>query len=143
MSDIDRRQHPRRRHSATWQDVRRLRSPTARQFGILGALVVIIIVLPGLTGGKTLDPGNLINMVNGNSYVLILAIGMVMVIIAGHIDLSVGSVAAFVGIIVAECDERSGTARGRSRSCSASSSARWSAPGRASGSPTSASPRSS
>ena len=55
-----------------------------------------------LTGGKTLDPNNLINIVNGNSYVLVLAIGMVMVIIAGHIDLSVGSVAAFVGIIVAE-----------------------------------------
>ena len=55
-----------------------------------------------MTGGKTLDPSNLINIVNGNSYVLVLAIGMVMVIIAGHIDLSVGSVAAFVGIIVAE-----------------------------------------
>ncbi|HEV7741321.1 MAG TPA: multiple monosaccharide ABC transporter permease [Pseudolysinimonas sp.] len=75
---------------------------TGRQFGILGALVVIIVLFQFLTGGKTLDPNNLINIVNGNSYVLVLAIGMVMVIIAGHIDLSVGSVAAFVGIIVAE-----------------------------------------
>lgn len=74
-----------------------------RQFGILGALVVIIVLFEVLTGGKTLDPNNLINLVNGNAYVLILAVGMVMVIIAGHIDLSVGSVAAFVGIGVAEC----------------------------------------
>ncbi|MEP6479460.1 MAG: multiple monosaccharide ABC transporter permease [Rhodoglobus sp.] len=75
---------------------------TGRQFGILGALVVIIVLFQFLTGGKTLDPINLINLVNGNAYVLILAVGMVMVIIAGHIDLSVGSVAAFVGIVVAE-----------------------------------------
>lgn len=72
-----------------------------RQFGILGALVVIVIFFEIATGGLTLQPVNLINMVNQNAYVLILAIGMVMVIIAGHIDLSVGSVAAFVGIIVA------------------------------------------
>ncbi|MCI0156793.1 sugar ABC transporter permease [Leifsonia shinshuensis] len=74
---------------------------TGRQFGILGALVVIVLLFQVLTGGKTLDPVNLINLVNQNAYVLILAIGMVMVIIAGHIDLSVGSVAAVVGIIVA------------------------------------------
>ncbi|PJJ71061.1 putative multiple sugar transport system permease protein [Diaminobutyricimonas aerilata] len=75
---------------------------SGRQFGILGALVAIIVLFQILTGGKTLEPGNLINLVNGNAYVLVLAIGMVMVIIAGHIDLSVGSVAAFVGIVVAK-----------------------------------------
>jgi putative multiple sugar transport system permease protein len=75
---------------------------TGRQFGILGALVVIVLLFQILTEGKTLDPVNLINLVNQNAYVLILAIGMVMVIIAGHIDLSVGSVAAVVGIIVAK-----------------------------------------
>jgi putative multiple sugar transport system permease protein len=72
-----------------------------RQFGILGALIAIIIVFQVLTEGRTLQPGNVINIILANSYVLILAIGMVMVIIAGHIDLSVGSVAAFTGIIVA------------------------------------------
>jgi len=74
---------------------------TGRQVGILAALVVIIIFFQIATGGLTLNPINLINLVNQNAYVLILAIGMVMVIIAGHIDLSVGSVAAFVGIVVA------------------------------------------
>ena len=72
-----------------------------RRFGILFSLVAIIILFDVLTGGLTLSPGNLINLVNQYSYILILAIGMVMVIIAGHIDLSVGSVAAFTGIIVA------------------------------------------
>jgi len=75
---------------------------TLRQFGILGSLVFIIIIFQIATGGLTLSPGNLINVVNQYSYILILAIGMVMVIIMGHIDLSVGSVAAFVGIIVAQ-----------------------------------------
>ena len=91
----------RRRHPRPDQDVRQ-RPIHGRQFGILGALVIIIALFQILTGGKTLDPDNLINLVNQNAYVLILAIGMVMVIIAGHIDLSVGSVAAFVGIIVAK-----------------------------------------
>ena len=74
---------------------------TGRQVGILAALVVIVIFFQITTSGLTLNPTNLINLVNQNAYVLILAIGMVMVIIAGHIDLSVGSVAAFVGIVVA------------------------------------------
>lgn len=72
-----------------------------KEFGILGALVVIVVGFQILTGGTTLAPGNVINLVQAYSYILILAIGMVMVIIAGHIDLSVGSVAAFVGVVVA------------------------------------------
>jgi len=79
----------------------------ARQLGILGSLVVIILIFQVLTwilrgAGLTLSSGNLINVVNQYSYILILAIGMVMVIIMGHIDLSVGSVAAFVGVVVAK-----------------------------------------
>nr|WP_309065806.1 multiple monosaccharide ABC transporter permease [Microbacterium sp.] len=80
---------------------------TLRQFGILGSLIVILLVFQILTfvikgQGLTLSSGNLINVVNQYSYILILAIGMVMVIIMGHIDLSVGSVAAFTGIVVAK-----------------------------------------
>ncbi|GAA1640588.1 multiple monosaccharide ABC transporter permease [Microbacterium flavum] len=75
---------------------------TGRQFGILGSLIAIVLFFQIWTGGKTLSSQNLINVVSQQSYILILAIGMVMVIIMGHIDLSVGSVAAFVGIIVAK-----------------------------------------
>ncbi|KNX39120.1 sugar ABC transporter permease [Luteipulveratus halotolerans] len=69
---------------------------------MLGALVVIVLFFQWWTGSKMLTSDNLMNLLNGNSYILVLAIGMVMVIIAGHIDLSVGSVAAFVGIVVAK-----------------------------------------
>ncbi|WP_066043385.1 multiple monosaccharide ABC transporter permease [Herbiconiux solani] len=76
-------------------------SSNVRQFGILFSLIAIIVLFQILTDGLTLSSGNLINLVSQYAYILILAIGMVMVIIAGHIDLSVGSVAAFVGIVVA------------------------------------------
>ena len=72
-----------------------------RQFGMIFALVFLIVLFQVLTGGLTLDPGNVINIFQGNSYILVMAIGMVLVIIAGHIDLSVGSIAAFAGIVVA------------------------------------------
>ena len=76
-------------------------SSNVRQFGILFSLIAIVVLFQVLTNGLTLSSGNLINLVSQYSYILILAIGMVMVIIAGHIDLSVGSVAAFAGIVVA------------------------------------------
>ncbi|WP_336630669.1 MULTISPECIES: multiple monosaccharide ABC transporter permease [unclassified Microbacterium] len=72
-----------------------------RQYGILAALAIIILLFQVLTGGRLLLPGNVNNLIQQNAYVLILAIGMVMVIIAGHIDLSVGSVVAMVGAITA------------------------------------------
>jgi len=72
-----------------------------RQYGILAALVIIIGLFEVLTGGRLLMPGNVNNLIQQNSYVLILAIGMVMVIIGGHIDLSVGSVVAMVGAVAA------------------------------------------
>jgi putative multiple sugar transport system permease protein len=81
--------------------LKKLFGGNTRQFGMIFALVALIILFQILTGGLTLTPDNVINLFNGNSYILILAIGMVLVIIAGHIDLSVGSIAAAVGIIVA------------------------------------------
>ncbi|MBN1170675.1 MAG: hypothetical protein JXA67_00705, partial [Micromonosporaceae bacterium] len=74
----------------------------ARQFGMIFTLLGITLLFQYLTDGLTLNSTNLIMLVSQYSYILILAIGMVMVIIAGHIDLSVGSVAAFVGIVVAK-----------------------------------------
>lgn len=99
-------------HGFRFADIRRMfggnGTSSLRQFGILGSLIVIVLLFEVLTlvrngpSGATLTSGNLINVINQYSFILILAIGMVMVIIMGHIDLSVGSVAAFVGIIVAK-----------------------------------------
>ncbi|MFE0508828.1 multiple monosaccharide ABC transporter permease [Streptomyces sp. NPDC058964] len=74
----------------------------ARQFGMIFTLVAIVLLFQIWTGGLTLTSGNLIAVVSQYSYILILAVGMLMVIVAGHIDLSVGSVAAFTGIVVAK-----------------------------------------
>jgi putative multiple sugar transport system permease protein len=60
-----------------------------------------VVLFEVLTNGRLLMPNNVASLVQQNAYVMILAIGMVMVIVAGHIDLSVGSVVAFVGGIVA------------------------------------------
>ncbi|WNM34909.1 sugar ABC transporter permease [Streptomyces sp. Li-HN-5-11] len=72
-----------------------------RQYGMLIALGLIVIFFQVATGGDLLLPRNVSNLVLQNSYILILAIGMMMIIIAGHIDLSVGSLTAFVGATAA------------------------------------------
>lgn len=72
-----------------------------RQSGIYIAFVLIVVLFTVLTGGSLLSPGNLTNLVLQYSYILILAIGMVMIIVAGHIDLSVGSVVAVTGAVAA------------------------------------------
>ncbi|MFF1530652.1 multiple monosaccharide ABC transporter permease [Cellulomonas sp. NPDC058312] len=72
-----------------------------RQSGIYIAFVAIIGLFAILTDGVLLSPGNLTNIVLQYSYILILAIGMVIVIIGGHIDLSVGSVVALTGAVSA------------------------------------------
>ena len=76
-------------------------SKNARDYGIWIALVLIVILFQILTSGLLLIPNNVASLIQQNAYVMILAIGMVMVIVAGHIDLSVGSVVAFVGGITA------------------------------------------
>ena len=72
-----------------------------RQYGMVIALVAIVLFFQIKTDGVLLKPLNVTNLLTQNAAILILAIGMVMVIIARHIDLSVGSVAAFVGAVAA------------------------------------------
>jgi putative multiple sugar transport system permease protein len=87
-------------HAGT-SNVRELFTRNLRQSGIYIAFVVIIALFAILTDGLSLNPTNITNIVLQYSYVLTLAIGMVMVIIAGHIDLSVGSVVALTGAVAA------------------------------------------
>jgi putative multiple sugar transport system permease protein len=72
-----------------------------RQSGIYMAFALIVVLFTVLTDGALLQPQNISNIIVQNSYVLILAIGMILVIIGGHIDLSVGSVVALTGAICA------------------------------------------
>ena len=72
-----------------------------RPYTMIGALVGLLIAFEIASGGRMLTSSNFQNLLAGNAYVLILAIGMVMVIVIGQIDLSVGSVAGVVGMVVA------------------------------------------
>ncbi|MFG2044706.1 sugar ABC transporter permease [Dactylosporangium sp. NPDC048998] len=74
----------------------------ARQFTMIFTLVFALVLFQILTDGLTLNSGNLIILTQQYAYISVLSIGMLMVIVAGHIDLSVGSIAAFTGIIVAK-----------------------------------------
>ena len=76
-------------------------SRNVRQFGMLIALVVIVAFFQYTTGGVMLKPQNVTNVFLQNGYIIAMALGMLLVIVAGHIDLSVGSVAAFTGAIAA------------------------------------------
>ena len=72
-----------------------------RDYGILLALIVIIAFFQIMTDGVLLRPVNITNLFLQNSYVIIMALGMLMIIVAGHIDLSVGSIVGFIGALAA------------------------------------------
>lgn len=80
-------------------EIKSLLSNNIRRFGMIIALFGIVILFQILTGGILLTPLNITNIIMQNSYIIVLAIGMLLIIITGEIDLSVGSVAAFIGAI--------------------------------------------
>ena len=72
-----------------------------REYGLLLSLIAIMVFFQVMTDGTLMQPLNLTNLVLQNSYIVIMALGMLLVIVAGHIDLSVGSVSGFVGALAA------------------------------------------
>jgi putative multiple sugar transport system permease protein len=72
-----------------------------REYGMLVALVVIMAFFQVQTDGVLMKPLNLTNLFLQNSYIIIMALGMLLVIVCGHIDLSVGSVVGFIGALAA------------------------------------------
>jgi putative multiple sugar transport system permease protein len=72
-----------------------------REYGLIIALIAIMLFFQFTTSGVLFRPVNLTNIVLQNSYIIVMALGMLLVIVAGHIDLSVGSVAGFVGAAAA------------------------------------------
>ncbi|MDA7430922.1 sugar ABC transporter permease [Primorskyibacter aestuariivivens] len=72
-----------------------------REYGLLFALIAVMAFFQIVTGGTLLKPINLTNLLLQNSYIIIMALGMLIVIVAGHIDLSVGSVMGFIGALAA------------------------------------------
>lgn len=72
-----------------------------REYGMLASLILIMGFFQFMTDGTLMRPLNLTNLILQNSYIVIMALGMLLVIVAGHIDLSVGSVVGFVGALAA------------------------------------------
>jgi len=92
-------QHRSTANESKIQLLKQMMKNNMRSYGMVIALVLIMLLFQILTGGILLRPLNITNLILQNSYILVLAIGMMLVIITGHIDLSVGSVAAFVGAL--------------------------------------------
>jgi len=72
-----------------------------RDYGLLFALIAIMAFFQIVTDGTLLRAVNMTNLFLQNSYIIIMALGMLIVIVAGHIDLSVGSVMGFIGALAA------------------------------------------
>ncbi|SAK66250.1 monosaccharide-transporting ATPase [Caballeronia catudaia] len=72
-----------------------------REYGLVVSLVIIMGFFQVSTNGTLMQPLNLTNLVLQNSYIVIMALGMLMVIVAGQIDLSVGSTSGFIGALAA------------------------------------------
>lgn len=70
-----------------------------KENGMLIALLAVIVIFQILTKGIMLKPLNITNLIQQNGYVLILAVGMLLVVITGSVDLAVGSICAFVGAL--------------------------------------------
>ncbi len=83
-------------------EMRKLLRGNIREYAMAFALLLIVLFFQVLTGGILLRPLNVTNIILQNSYVLILAMGMLLCIISGgNIDLSVGSIVAFIGAVSA------------------------------------------
>jgi len=82
-------------------DLKKLLKNNIRQYGMFIALFVIMITFSILTNGTFMSPRNLSNLINSTGYIAVLTIGMTLVLIIRHIDLSVGYVAGFLGAVVA------------------------------------------
>ena len=72
-----------------------------RDYGLLFALIAIMVFFQIVTDGTLFRAVNITNLMLQNSYIIIMALGMLVVIVSGNIDLSVGSVMGFIGALAA------------------------------------------
>ncbi len=82
-------------------DLMRFVKSNIRDYALLLSLLAIMVFFQITTNGTLFRPVNMTNIILQNSYIVIMALGMLLIIVAGHIDLSVGSVSGFVGSVAA------------------------------------------
>jgi putative multiple sugar transport system permease protein len=71
-----------------------------KQYGMVLALIAVFLIFAAMTGGKNMSPTNINNLIMQNSYVVILAVGMLLCVLTGNVDLGVGSIVALCGAVV-------------------------------------------
>jgi putative multiple sugar transport system permease protein len=89
------------RQATGQQDIMRFIRTHIRDYALLISLLAIMIFFQFATDGTLFKPVNMTNLILQNSYIVIMALGMLLIIVAGHIDLSVGSVSGFIGAVAA------------------------------------------
>lgn len=84
-----------------FQDLKKILRENIREYGMYIALFAIWVIFAFTTDGLFLSPRNLSNLFNQVGYIAVLAVGMTVVIVIRHIDLSVGFLAGFLGAVAA------------------------------------------
>lgn len=87
--------------SSFFNNLQRILGQNIRQYGMYIALFVIMIIFSIMTDGIFISSRNLSNLINQTGYIAVLAVGMTLVIVIRHIDLSVGFLAGFLGALAA------------------------------------------
>jgi putative multiple sugar transport system permease protein len=89
------------RSGTFFQNLQRVLRQNIREYGMFIALFVIMLIFALTTGGTFVSSRNLSNLLNQTGYIAVLAVGMTLVIVIRHIDLSVGFLAGFLGAVAA------------------------------------------
>jgi len=84
-----------------FQEAKSLLKVNIRDYGMYIALFVIMLTFTILTDGLFMSSRNISNLLDATGYIAVLAVGMTLVIVIRHIDLSVGFAAGFMGAIAA------------------------------------------
>jgi putative multiple sugar transport system permease protein len=83
------------------RDLQKVLRENIREYGMFIALFVIMAYFTVTTNGLFISSRNISNLINQTGYIAVLAVGMTLVIVIRHIDLSVGFLAGFLGAIAA------------------------------------------
>ena len=87
--------------SSFFKDIRKVLQQNVREYGMFIALFVIMAIFSVMTKGIFISSRNISNLVNQTGYIAVLAVGMTLIIVIRHIDLSVGYLAGFLGAVAA------------------------------------------
>jgi len=83
------------------QHLKKFLVENVRDYAMFVALIAIMIVFEVLSGGTFLSPDNITNLINQTGYLAVLSIGVTLVIVIRHIDLSIGFLSGFLGAVAA------------------------------------------